>query len=114
MRRECAGALAIGMLAFACRAAEPEDRAEPPAWHDETGPAGLKKGLGGHTGDLDFCNNPASLCMDREGDCDSDVECVAGDRCVANVGARFGMLAAVDVCLPNHCVDAVHDGDEDV
>lgn len=71
--------------------------------------------FGFHPG-IDVCRRPAGTCpwprghgkycrdcgpcAVGEGDCDNDAECVAGSRCVDDIGARFGFAPAVDVCQP--------------
>lgn len=72
----------------------------------------LKKGLGGTNGDVDYCNNPAELCVSGEGDCDSDSQCEGALVCGRDIGPLFSMPAAYDVCVPTHCVNGVQDADE--
>jgi hypothetical protein len=72
----------------------------------------LPKGQGGTNGDLDFCNNPASLCTAGEGDCDGDAQCDAGLICGLNIGDLYGFSSAWDICVASHCVDDVQNADE--
>jgi hypothetical protein len=46
-----------------------------------------------------YCT-PGCPCDDGEGDCDGDEECVAGTRCLNNVGEHYGFSdPTVDVCV---------------
>jgi hypothetical protein len=47
--------------------------------------------------DPKFCSTGCP-CDAGEGDCDSDAECSAGNVCVDNVGASYGLPANYDVC----------------
>lgn len=58
-----------------------------------------------------YCTNTC-WCLPQEGDCDSDAQCVPGSICVDNVGPAFGFTKNTDVCLADHCVNDVQDGDE--
>ncbi len=48
-------------------------------------------------GDPRYCRD-CGPCADGEGDCDGNVQCVAGLGCSQNVGADFGFAANIDVC----------------
>lgn len=53
----------------------------------------------GNPGDWHFCGERC-LCGEGEGDCDSDEDCGAGLYCTSSMGAHFGWIREVDVCLP--------------
>ena len=75
----------------------------------------LRKGLpGAVNGAIDYCNNPAALCVGGEGDCDADSQCVSGLVCGVDNGPNFGMILNYDVCVPPHCENGVLDADETV
>ncbi len=54
-------------------------------------------------GDWDYCSS-SNPCNAGEGDCDSDLDCVAGLKCVKNVGPEYNFAKGVDVCegTPSH------------
>lgn len=49
-------------------------------------------------GDWSYCSYECP-CYDGEGDCDSDLDCIAGTKCVSNSGQAYGYEDRVDVCL---------------
>jgi hypothetical protein len=51
------------------------------------------------------CNSASCRCGPGWGDCDSDADCQTGLVCASDFGARFGLNAALDICVPQHCVD---------
>lgn len=61
-------------------------------------------------------------CDDGEGDCNSDVECAAGGRCLQDVGTAYGYDPDIDVCVvgcpsqgngaSNYCTVACPCGDD--
>jgi hypothetical protein len=63
-----------------------------------------------------MCNanhcSPSCPCAGGEGDCDSNLECVAGTTCATDVGTQFGCEPLVDVCKGTTCANGVIDGDE--
>jgi alpha-tubulin suppressor-like RCC1 family protein len=86
--------------AAACSAPEPTDA------------EGLQQGLrcaGNGAGDT--CH-PTCPCPAGGGDCDSNAECQPGLVCANDLGARFGMSASMDVCVPAHCTNGVQDAGE--
>lgn len=48
--------------------------------------------------DPHFCSDPLCPCGWRQGDCDSDLECIGSLRCEHNQGASVGLPAHFDVC----------------
>lgn len=51
-------------------------------------------------------------CASGHGDCAYNTDCEAGLLCIGDRGARFGLGAGVDICLPPHCFNNVLDADE--
>lgn len=51
-------------------------------------------------GDWGYCSDPnCNLCTAGVGDCDSNSECQPGLECRSNIGANYGLPAAMDVCV---------------
>jgi hypothetical protein len=65
----------------------------------------------GVNGDATFCTSSCQ-CDPGEGDCDTDVQCTAGNICGVNNGARFGFPSNFDACWPIHCEDNQLNGGE--
>ena len=69
------------------------------------------------SGGSNYCNDPAHLCVNGEGDCDSNAQCdsttSAGPLvCVPNGGPVYGLPAGVDVCAPTSCFNRRLDSGE--
>lgn len=63
------------------------------------------------TNQANFCDDPACPCVQGEGDCDTDAQCVAPTKCTGN-GPYFGYATGIKVCAPAHCNDRRKDYDE--
>lgn len=76
------------------------DGEDDPASWDEGDPVSINRigSCSGSPGSGSFCSSTCP-CEDGEGDCDSDSQCVAGHRCMRNIGAEFGWDPDVDVCM---------------
>jgi len=49
-------------------------------------------------GSWHFCTSSCK-CGHEQGDCDSNSQCIAGTRCVYNIGKQYGYYSGVDLCL---------------
>lgn len=61
-------------------------------------------------GATDYCSWDCP-CGEGVGHCESSDECLRGLTCSGD-GAQFGFAAGVDVCIPDHCKNAIQDADE--
>ncbi|MBN1610337.1 MAG: hypothetical protein JW940_27155, partial [Polyangiaceae bacterium] len=61
-----------------------------------------------HNGEADFCTT-ACPCSSGQGDCDLSAECESELICASDNGAKFGMTAQTDVCVPATCTNGVFD-----
>ena len=63
-------------------------------------------------GKIGHCTT-ACPCTAGHGDCNAaNNVCAAGNFCKANVGTSYGFASNVDICLANHCTNAIKDSDE--
>lgn len=111
MLRQCVNGCLVGMMGLvvvACSSSAIDDELLEDV---ESFGQELRKPQGTN-GDADYCNNPAALCVQGEGDCDSHAQCVTGLACVGNIGPNFFMPVGHDVCAPAHCSNNVIDGNE--
>jgi Ca2+-binding RTX toxin-like protein len=106
--------LATGMglvvgLALACSANEVPDDGETFG----TAQQGLPKCTAGAVnGQPGYCDNPACLCTQGEGDCDTHAQCAGGLKCIGKA-ANF-CFPGGNYCAPAHCGDHVKNFDETV
>jgi hypothetical protein len=52
------------------------------------------------SGTSSYCTSTCK-CTHGEGDCDNDVQCETGHRCIDDIGPMFDMTAGHDVCMRN-------------
>ncbi len=64
-------------------------------------------------GSSNFCDDPSAPCVEGEGDCDRDSDCLGDLICGTDIGADYGMPAHYDVCVTHHCDNGVLDADEE-
>ncbi|MCA9706350.1 MAG: LamG domain-containing protein [Myxococcales bacterium] len=79
---------------FDINAGEPEVGIDAVAASPETSEAGCHVGL---PYDWSYCSNSCP-CDALEGDCDTNLQCVSGLQCNADLGSKFGASSTVDIC----------------